>query len=496
MPHDLHDLSMDLDACEPTELSSSTDDTPLDIPTSIHDLSERYPFEVEGILLPPSPDLSELSDLSEVSASLDNIDVDIAFEPDEISRLSPLPVELLQVIVAQLPQEDLVQLLRVNSFFHAAVVKLVYVRVPAVVLRRGRKRRAGSAPADLGAGIGAVDRGKGVHTRPPLKNAYYASHVRCLDAGLVARRCCRPWGRLVLPSLEVLRLDVAPHAPHPKPPPRRLTPAQRRALIAGTPSKCPDTQALASRLPSGVRAHTVVLRTLGHGLGLRVEEEVIKSAERVVMFLKMPASVFDMEPLPLTFAKEMPCSTPSLTIVLECPRQPDLAVDVMHALFQLCEVVDDPGFRINYPRLSGITVVVPDYVLTPTCRGMVCTEIEQYRLQLHRRTMLKTQTQISVHLASEFLQRRENELVLTRREAGEYWRRCRPSVRTHAHSEEEVRELAQHARRLMELAGAVWNTLIDDFAVYDYDNESDDAMDDVDNGYFNHGMAHGHLVVF
>ncbi|EKD03332.1 hypothetical protein A1Q2_02361 [Trichosporon asahii var. asahii CBS 8904] len=85
MPHDLHDLSMDLDACEPTELSFSTDDTPLDVPTSIHDLSERYPFDVEGIPLPPSPDLSELSDLSEVSASLDDIDVDIAFEPDETS---------------------------------------------------------------------------------------------------------------------------------------------------------------------------------------------------------------------------------------------------------------------------------------------------------------------------------------------------------------------------------------------------------------------------
>ncbi|EKC99806.1 hypothetical protein A1Q2_05885 [Trichosporon asahii var. asahii CBS 8904] len=77
-----------------------------------------------------------------------------------------------------------------------------------------------------------------------------------------------------------------------------------------------------------------------------------------------------MEPLPLTFAKEVPCSAPALTVVLECPRQPDLAVDVLHALFQLCEVVDDPGFSVNYPRLSGVTVVVPDYVLTPACREM------------------------------------------------------------------------------------------------------------------------------
>lgn len=335
--------------------------------------------------------------------------------------------------------------------------------------------------------------GKGVHTRPPLKNAHYASHVRCLDAGLVARRCCRPWGRMVLPSLEVLRLDVAPHAPHPKPQPRRLTPAQRRALIAGTPPKCPDTQTLASRLPTGVRARTVVLRTLGHGLGLRVEEEVIKSAERVVMFLRMPASVFDMEPLPLTFAKEVPCSAPALTVVLECPRQPDLAVDVLHALFQLCEVVDDPGFRVNYPRLSGVTVVVPDYVLTPACREMVLAEIGQYRLQLHLRTMNKAPTPIVVHLASEFLQRRENELVLTRREAGEYWRRCRPSVRTRPHSAEEIRELAQHARRLMELAGAVWNTMIDDYAVFE--NESDDLDDPMDDTFLNHGLT-GHLVVY
>lgn len=494
MTPDQHDVSMIQRACEATNLSTTPRDIlPHELPQESHDLSELYSPGMGDIPLPLSPDLSELSDLSDLSAQLD---VDIAFEPDESSRLSPLPVELLQEVVAQLPQEDLVQLLRVNSFFHAAVVKLVYVRVPAVVLKRGRKRRAGSAPADLGGAVDAANRGKGVHTRPPLKNAYYASHVRCLDAGLVARRCCRPWGRLVLPSLEVLRLDVAPHAPHPKPTPRRLTPAQRRALIAGTSTKCLDTQALASRLPSGVRARTVVLRTLGHGLGLRVEEEVIKSAERVVMFLKMPASVFDMEPLPLTFAKEVPCSTPKLTVVLDCPRQPDLAVDVMHALFQLCEIVDDPGFRANYPRLSGVTVVVPDYVLSSSCREMVLAEIEQYRVQLYWRTMIKTQTHVSVHLASEFLQRRENELVLTRREAGEYWHRCRPSVRAHVHNAEEVMELAQQARRLMELAGAVWNTLVDDYAVYDYENDSDDPMDDVNDGYFNHGMAHSHLVVF
>lgn len=232
MPHDLHDLSMDLDACEPTELSFSTDDTPLDVPTSIHDLSERYPFDVEGIPLPPSPDLSELSDLSEVSASLDDIDVDIAFEPDETSRLSPLPVELLQVIVTQLPQEDLVQLLRVNSFFHAAVVKLVYVRVPAVVLRRGRKRRAGSAPADLGAGIGAVDRGKGVHTRPPAQERVLRlprSMSRCRSRRSQVLPTLGP-ARAPLPRGSAARCGSARPAPEATPasPDARPTPSSYR----------------------------------------------------------------------------------------------------------------------------------------------------------------------------------------------------------------------------------------------------------------------------
>lgn len=351
------------------------------------------------------------------------------------------------------------------------MVKLVYMRVPAVVLRRGRKRRVGGPVV-----------GKGVHTRPPLKNAHYASHVRCLDAGLVARRCCRPWGRLVLPALEVLRLDVAPHAPHPPhahahAAPRRLTPGARRALISEAPPKRADAQH-ACRLPLGVRARTLVIRTLGHGLGLRVDEAALACAERIVMFLRMPASVFDMEPLPLTFAKEVPAATPALTVVLECPRQPDLAVDVLHALFQLCEVVDGPAFRASYPRLASVAVVVPDYVLSTQCRDLVVEEIARYRSERNRGAFSqKAQTQIGVVLSSEFLQRRENELVLTRREAVEYWRRCRPSLRGYAHSAEEVGELAQNARRLMELAGAVWNTFIDDYDVYE-DDSDDDPMDD------------------
>lgn len=426
--------------------------------------------------LQPYSDLTaspELDDLHQLSApppppSATDDPVDITFEPEtDSSRLSPLPVELLQAIAATLPQADLARLLRVNSFFHAAIVKLVYVRVPAVVLHR-RKRR-------------------GVHARPPLKNAHYAAHVRCLDAGLVARRCCRPWGRLSLPALEVLRLDIAPHAPSPMTP---LALSRYSSLRRGHSDLTEfGAQAWGCRLPSGVRARTIVIRSLGHGLGRRIDESVVASADRIVMFLKMPASVFDMEPLPLTFAKEVPTSTPALTVVLECPRQSELAVDVLHALFQLCEVVDDPSFRLNYPRLLKVTLVVPDFVLNHASRDMAIEEIKRYRSERSRGLLVqKMHTYIGITLASEFLAQRENELVLTRREAGEYWRRSRPSTRNgHGHDSLEIRNFAHQARRLMELAGAVWNTLIDDYDVYENESE-DDAMDDT-YSFFGHGSA-------
>lgn len=406
--------------------------------------------------------------------------------------LSPLPVELLQAIVALLPEDDLVRLLRVNSFFHAAVVKLVYVRVPAVVLRRQRKRRAGG-PGGAGCATPAKP-GKGVHARPPLKNAHYAAHVRCLDAGMMARRCCRPWGRLKLPALEVLRLDVAPHAPHPFDHKRHVrTRICDGAGAAGAfgPHGAPG-YGHGCKLPSGLRARTVVLRSVGRGLGRRVDEAVMAGAERLVLFLRMPGSVFDMEPVPLTFAKEVPGCAAALTVVLECPRQPDLAVDVLHALFQLCECVDATGFSDNYPRLGSVTVVVPDYILGRECKEMVQGEVKRYRMEGRMGDV-----RIAVMLASEFLASREYELVLSRREAGEYWRRSRPSPRS-AHAPDGISELAGQARRLLELAGLVWNTLIDDYAIREDEIDDDGYLDDpFGGGWFGgHGLGPGHLVVF
>lgn len=85
-PHDLYNPSSNL--YNPSHDLYQSNDRHQELVTD----ASLYPQVYD---LPPlSPDLSELSDISSVSASLD-VDVDITFEPDDTSRLSPLPVELL-----------------------------------------------------------------------------------------------------------------------------------------------------------------------------------------------------------------------------------------------------------------------------------------------------------------------------------------------------------------------------------------------------------------
>lgn len=339
-------------------------------------------------------------------------------------RMSPFPLEILAEIVSALPFTELTHLLRVNSFFHSATVDKVYERVPDVALRRGR------------------------HVRPPLKNAAYAAHVRVLNVSIMAKRCCQPRA-LVLPRMEVLRLDIPEHTQHialPKPWDRGCRGGW------GTGSHCH------ARLPPSLYARTVVFCfPLGAGMGRRVS--LVSPPDRLIMFLSMPSSVFDMEPLPLLLQKELPPDTRALTLMLACPRQPRLLVDVMHAVFQLADFVADVTFSIDYPYLRDLTVVIPDLVFNKGCRDVVQKEAE--RLMRRLADGANPAPTLTLQLASEFLYTRENELVLTERERDAYWLKSRP--RKHCKSGRDVRHAVAQARRLGELAGVVWNTLVDNY---------------------------------
>lgn len=100
--------------------------------------------------------------------------------------LCPIPLELLVEIASHLPRADLARLVRVNTFFRAALLQHLYAEVIDVAAFHSRSGMK--------------------HHRPPLEK--YAKHVRCLEVRAKPFACCEG-PEHPLPALQVLRLEYA-----------------------------------------------------------------------------------------------------------------------------------------------------------------------------------------------------------------------------------------------------------------------------------------------
>lgn len=110
------------------------------------------------------------------------------------SPFAALPAALIATIASHATSSDIARLLRVNSLFHKACVKVLYTQVADIVFA--------DTPPD---GDPRRRRPCYVHLRPPLDNVTYAQHVRCLDVRAHPEACC-DHPPFTLPNLEVLRL--------------------------------------------------------------------------------------------------------------------------------------------------------------------------------------------------------------------------------------------------------------------------------------------------
>lgn len=171
--------------------------------------------------------------------------------------LSPIPLELVIQIASQVARPDLARLLRVNTFFHKACVKLLYTEVHDV--------------AAFNTSLGLTYR------YPPLQNTCYAEHVRCLEVRAKPHTCC-DLPRQPLPGLEVLRLEYRGLNTDVQGVPRFISAAaayDAQTLVICSPSTLREDAAPASDIASKLdSAHLVLLfrevkleRLLGATLG-------------------------------------------------------------------------------------------------------------------------------------------------------------------------------------------------------------------------------------
>lgn len=338
--------------------------------------------------------------------------------------LTPFPAEVLLHIAADLSSRtDLARLLRVNSFFHQALVKTLYTRVPSVVIQSQNKGFA--------------------HRRPPLKLPAYAKHVRCLSAPVWPAACCRlPFKLPYLPSLEVLILEAA--LPHGQATPRFPT---------ETEPLCP--------LPLTLKPKTVVMRyPFLYDGGSRFPADLLTESAELVVFFNIAGAVVDDYGTP-SFGVlldivdfEVPESVYNLTIVLEPSTRKHWKFYTVAILIRLCDHYTE-GSIFPFEYLRSLTFVFGDEAFSGASRDAI---LENVRTELRENVQKAAADpdfeprarpfELNILLLPEFLAFKSYNLVMSTDEAAQYM--LASKGQQHSDTGKDVHDVIARARQASE----------------------------------------------
>lgn len=364
--------------------------------------------------------------------------------------LTPFPAEVLLHIVAVIDRADLATLLLVNTFFHQALVKSLYKRVPSVVIQK------------LGNGF--------AHRRPPLKSPAYAQHVRCLSVPVWPVSCCRlPFKLPHLASLEVLILEAAlPHGRGMVRPPTEEEPL------------CP--------LPTTLRPKTVVMRyPFLYDGGAQFPTELLTESTELVAFFNVPGGI-NGESDASSFGTlldivdfEVPEGVYNLTIVLDPSTQSDWKFFTVATLIRLCDHYSE-GSIFPFENLLSLTFVLGDGSFSSASRDLLLDNVgTQLRENVQKATAnpdfepRHRPFDINILMLSEFLASKKYNLVLSNDEAAQYL--LAPEALQHTDTGKDIQDVIVRAR---EASAEQFRHLQRQYEGEESESEDDEEYDDED----------------
>lgn len=242
-----------------------------------------------------------------------------------------LPAELIADIIAFLSLSDIAQLLRVNSLLHEACIKAIYTQTQDVFESDNLFER------------------NHTHARPPLDNAKYAQHVRCLDVRARPQACCNlpPFS---LPNLDVLRLRFD----------TEFLECNRGCLI-------PESVSTDVYKPKMLMIHTPT-SFYGDAFPINYVAEKIKTAE-LVLVVKCSAGC-DM-----AVSKSTPVTARSVTIIIHVGSLQETFPAIQNLCTRLANLSCYPFYG---HRLQHVRFVLAGIDLTSRCYDQLLISLQEH----------------------------------------------------------------------------------------------------------------------